>query len=74
MPIEMDEEEDESTTRCKTCDRELDQGVDVTILHRGVLGPRGFVPLEEMEFFCSWKCLEEYCCDRADESLDARDS
>lgn len=65
MPIGP-ENDAEPIKRCRVCDRELVQGMDVTILQRGILGPRGFVPLEDMEFFCTRTCLEEYCCDGFD--------
>ena len=35
-------------------------------------GPRGFVPLEDMEFFCSWKCIEQHCCDEQGDEVDTQ--
>lgn len=55
--------------RCRNCDRELVQGMDVIRIQRGVLGPRGLVPLEDPEYFCSRTCLEQYCDDEADDAL-----
>lgn len=34
-------------------------GVDVIQLQDGVMGPRGFVPLDEPELFCSAECLHD---------------
>lgn len=68
MVIESEDEVDEPEFRCKTCDRELTQGMDVTTVQHGVLGSRGLVPLEDATCFCSWKCLEEYCCDGLEEA------
>lgn len=51
------------TMNCKNCRRELTQGVDAIGLQAGVIGPRGFVPLEEMAFFCDNECLEGYVFD-----------
>jgi len=68
----MDDDEDEKPLRCVACRRDLQQGEDVTILQDGVLGPRGFVPLEARRFFCSWKCLERHFCDEPVERIKRR--
>jgi len=47
--------------RCKACGRKLNQGADIVALQEGVLGPRGFIPLEELVFFCSDVCLSRLC-------------
>lgn len=35
-------------------------GKDVLGVQEGVIGPRGFVPLEDMLFFCSDDCSRDY--------------
>lgn len=45
---------------CGYCRRTLALGRDALGLQKGVLGPRGFVPLEEMVLFCSELCLRAY--------------
>ena len=47
--------------RCVNCDNEIDLGADVLVIEEGVLGPRGFIPLEK-RLFCSQQCLSEYVC------------
>ena len=55
----MDDEENEKMT-CVSCRRDIDLGNDVLSLERGVVGPRGFVPLGDIRLFCSESCAEEY--------------
>ena len=57
---------------CKNCRRELTQGVDAVALQHGVIGPRGFVPLEEMSFYCDDECLESDVCDDKTDKMDRR--
>lgn len=57
--------------RCEMCRRLLHLGVDVIGMQAGVIGPRGFVPLEEMSLFCSDACLDQ---DRAAGRPTQRDS
>jgi hypothetical protein len=47
-------------TYCAMCRGELGQGMDVHSLTRGVIGPRGFITLEEPLLFCSDDCLSAY--------------
>ena len=35
-------------------------GVNVYGAQEGVIGPRGFVPLEDTALFCSEECLRDY--------------
>lgn len=56
----MDEEKEVESPRYKHCQRELDLGVDAIALQHGVMGPRGFVPLEDRVFFCDEDCLEGF--------------
>lgn len=72
MYDDIENEDSNGVRRCTACDRELPQGVDVTALQDGVIGPRGFVPLEEMSFFCGWACLERHFCDVEVEKLPRR--
>ena len=69
----MDEErEDDSPACCKECRRDLVIGTDaVSVLH-GVIGPRGFVPLDEAFFFCDEDCLERWVTDTEPEKLKRR--
>lgn len=48
------------TEMCENCRRELDIGVDVMRVEEGVMGMKGFVPLEAIMLFCSEKCLKDY--------------
>ena len=43
--------------RCGSCARKLEMGMDVFGVRQGVIGQRGFIPLEEHELFCSTECL-----------------
>lgn len=47
-------------TECAECHTELQLGVNVLGAQEGVVGPRGFVPLEDMLFFCNEECLKRY--------------
>lgn len=51
-------EDAKKTKNCAHCERELDLGVDVLALQKGVIGPRGFVALDDMELFCCEDCLK----------------
>ncbi len=53
---------DRGKPRCAQCRRELDLGVDVIGIQQGVLGPRGFVHLDERKLLCGELCLEQYVC------------
>jgi hypothetical protein len=54
------DDEAENQGLCKECRRELGLGVDVVIMQHGVIGPRGFVPLDDPVFFCDEDCLERF--------------
>ena len=45
---------------CANCIRELDIGVDVLRVDEGVIGMKGFVPLENTLLFCCERCLRDY--------------
>jgi hypothetical protein len=51
---------EEKTSTCKACDRELHLGDDCMAFQRGVMGPRGFVKLEEPKFLCDYVCAENH--------------
>jgi len=44
---------------CVKCQRHLELGMDVIELQEGVIGPRGFVPLEDAVLYCSEQCLKD---------------
>ena len=46
--------------KCVNCLHELDIGVDATQVSEGVMGMKGFVPLEKTLFFCRDDCLSSY--------------
>ena len=47
------------TTRCAYCRQPIHLGTDCWQATKGVLGPRGFIPLEGL-VFCSEPCLSTY--------------
>ena len=49
-----------TTPRCAYCRAKLTLGTDTIALTRGVLGPRGFIPLEAPVLVCSEACLAKY--------------
>ena len=52
----MEPNEQDAKT-CTRCGRNLDIGVDAITVTDGVIGPRGFVPLDEPRYFCCHDCL-----------------
>jgi len=60
-------DEGKNRPRCVQCRRALDLGADVISIRAGVLGPRGFVQLEERRLLCSDTCLESYVCNERTE-------
>ena len=57
----VDEKNDTGKNRCAGCGDDIDFGGDAMAVEEGVLGPRGFVPLEK-KLFCSEQCISEYFC------------
>ena len=55
----MEENRNDAANQCATCARPLDLGVDVIRTQMGVIGGRGFVPLEEALLFCCDRCAAE---------------
>lgn len=54
------EKQTEKPKLCVCCKRDLDLGVDALSFRDGVIGPRGFIPLGEPEFFCSEECIAKH--------------
>ena len=50
----------ETKKNCANCRRELDVGVDAIKVDEGVIGTKGFVPLDKVMFFCCEKCFQDY--------------
>ena len=50
----------ETKKPCTNCRRELDIGVDAMRIEEGVIGMKGFVPLDKTMFFCCDKCIRDY--------------
>ena len=67
MNNEIDKGNDQAK-RCAQCRRDLDLGVDAVGIQQGVIGPRGFVPLEDMRLLCGENCLRNYVCDGTGEA------
>ena len=59
---DSNQNEEEARPRCVHCRRGLDLGSDVISIRAGVLGPRGFVQLEERKLLYNDSCLEDYVC------------
>ncbi|OHB49715.1 MAG: hypothetical protein A2Y10_06035 [Planctomycetes bacterium GWF2_41_51] len=45
---------------CSQCRKKLELGVDVITVEKSVLGPRGIVPLGEIEYFCCEACIADF--------------
>ena len=52
--------ETSDTKQCTNCRKGIEEGRDLLELREGVLGMRGFVPLEDALLFCGEKCLREH--------------
>lgn len=50
----------ENKKKCANCNRELEIGMDAIRVEEGVTGTKGFIPLENVLFFCCEKCLRDY--------------
>ena len=55
-----DVENGQSNARCTECQRELSLGEDCIQIQGGVIGPRGFVPVEEPTYLCDHVCARDY--------------
>ena len=58
------------STVCANCRKRIDLGKDLLIVEKGVLGPRGPIPLSEPMTFCSDSCTSNYFNGISDEDLD----
>ena len=47
-------------------------GEEAITLERVVIGPRGPIPLDEILFFHTHECLEEYVCNSSSDDLPRR--
>lgn len=50
---------EDKQVNCAHCKKGLPQGTDVIGIHRGVIGPKGFVALEDRDIYCSEECLKD---------------
>ena len=50
----------ENKQKCANCTRELDIGVDALQVEEGVMGTKGFIPLDKSLLFCCEQCLCDY--------------
>ena len=59
---EQDSGQNGDTSRhvCAECRKRLDLGVDVLTLEPGVIGPRGVVPLGDVQLLCSGACFRAH--------------
>ncbi len=53
--------------QCAFCHQILDQGHDVLGVQQGVIGNRGFVPVDTRLLFCCDPCVAKYFNDDTDE-------
>ena len=47
-------------TGCRTCRRNLEEGMTVLEVQEGIIGKLGFVTLGEKLLFCNFECLRNY--------------
>ncbi len=55
----MDDDE-HAPCKCDQCRRGLNLGVNVYRAEDGVIGPRGFVSLDQPQLFCCESCLRDF--------------
>ena len=53
-------EKEQREIQCAECEKKIEYGRDVVTVEKGVVGPRGIVPLGEMMTFCSEDCVGRY--------------
>ena len=70
--MELNNQEDTKARQCKGCGREIYTGDEAMALQRVVIGLMRPVPLEEMLFFHSDECFQEYVCNSEDVRLPKR--
>ncbi len=70
--MELNNRDDTQMRKCAGCERELYTGDEALVLQRVVIGLMRPVPLEEMHFFHSDECFQEYVCNSEDVKLPKR--
>ena len=70
--MELNKQEETKTRKCRCCGREIYTGDEALGLQRVVIGLMRPVPLEEMLFFHSDECFQEYVCNNEGEKLPKR--
>ncbi len=65
-------EEEQETAECVECKKKLELGVSVKAIQDGVIGPNGFVDLEDPIYVCSYECGEKYFSNNEVPSLPRR--
>ena len=56
----MNETQEKEKVRCENCRKTVEYGRDVITASRGVIGPRGVIPLDQEHHFCSEECVSSY--------------
>jgi len=59
--------EDDLKWSCRQCRREIQLGEEAIELEQGVIGPRGFVPIEPTALLCSEACARGFLGDTDEE-------
>ena len=59
--------DDETVKECANCHRKLELAHDLLSVEKGVIGPRGVVPLGDILLFCDEECLAAYFADEKKE-------
>ena len=73
--MEFDNKKDDEENRlrkCENCRRELNQGEDILVLYRAVLGPTIAVPLERKRLIHIDECFKNYVCNSEGPKLPRR--
>ena len=69
---EEEEEEEERRRECTECHKELRLGFDAVAAQQGVIGPTGFVDLEDPMYFCNDECVSRYFNEHKPEKIQRR--
>ena len=56
----MEKTQPQRPVKCDQCRKKVEYGRDVITVERGVIGPRGPIPLDEKACFCSEECVANY--------------
>jgi hypothetical protein len=65
--LSMKQDESNKEKECMNCQSDLDMGRDAIGVELGVIGPRGFIPLDDKMLFCCEKCVKEYVNGNSDD-------